>query len=364
MARPLTRRERLERAYTHQEMDQPGVYVRTSFPREDPTYDALKAYLARHSELKGHWGSNGVQEPYATETFTEPISATTERRVTVLHTPAGDLRWSLQANLDLREEVDDEPMIKSIQDARTYLSLPAPKMRGDASRFFQMRQELGDTGLPEVGLGLNPAGRVAWMCGSENFALFSATDRDVIHELCRREMEVLLARVRHVLAQGAGPYWGTLGQEYIVPPLHGPRDYQDFNVRYDKPVFDLIHEAGGRIHVHCHGRVKAVFQHFLEEGIDVLHPIEPPPMGDITAGQAKAMAGRRMTLEGNIQIADMYEKSPGDIRRHTESLIADAFADRQGLIVCPTASPYMRGKGMECFPRFKAMIDAVLEWRE
>ena len=46
------------------------------------------------------------------------------------------------------------------------------------------------------------------------------------------------------------------------------------------------------------------------------------------------------------------------------ALALTVFYDHKGLIVCPTASPYVRGMGGEAFPRFKAMIDAVLKWKE
>jgi hypothetical protein len=255
------------------------------------------------------------------------------------------------------------PLIKSVQDARTYLSLPLPKLGGDVAGYAALQQQTGDTGLVEVALGLNPAGMTAANCGSENFAMMSATDREVVHELCQREMEIMLARIKHLLSRGVGQYWSILGQEYVVPPLHGPRDFTDFNLRYDKPIFDLIHQAGGRVHVHCHGKIKSVMALFVEMGIDILHPFEPPPMGDITASEAKAIAGGAMTLEGNLEIADLYEKSPDYIRRWTGDLIRDAFADRQGLIVCASSSPYMPGKGLVCFPQFKAMIDTVTAWR-
>ena len=83
-------------------------------------------------------------------------------------------------------------------------------------------------------------------------------------------------------------------------------------------------------------------------------------MGDLTAAQAKALAGHKLTIEGNIQIAHMYEHTPAEVRAETEALIRDAFADHRGLIVSPTASPYIRGAGEECFPMYQAMIDAVL----
>jgi hypothetical protein len=175
-------------------------------------------------------------------------------------------------------------------------------------------------------------------------------------------MRVVMQRVKFLLGKGIGPFFSMSGEEYIVPPLHGPKDFRDFNTRYDKPIIDLVHEAGGRMHIHSHGSIKSVLADFVGMGVDVLHPFEPPPQGNILAREAKAIARGRMCLEGNIQIHRMYEASPPDIRGETEQLIADAFDDRQGLIVCPTASPYIRGAGEACFPKYKAMIDAVLEF--
>ena len=209
-------------------------------------------------------------------------------------------------------------------------------------------------------LGSNSGGTAAALFGSEAFAIMSITDRDILHTLCQRHMQILIAVLKHLLAAGAGPYFSLAGQEHICPPLHGPEDFDDFNVRYDKPIIDLIHDAGGRVHVHCHGSIKKVFGGFLVMGTDVLHPLEAPPMGDITPAEAKQMARGRLTLEGNIQIADMYESTPADIAGQTEVLIAAAFDDQRGLIVCPSASPYIRGLGEQCFGQYQAMVETVL----
>lgn len=67
-------------------------------------------------------------------------------------------------------------------------------------------------------------------------------------------------------------------------------------------------------------------------------------------------------MEGNIQINRLYEATPEEIREETEALIRDVFERGSNLIVCPTASPYIRGRGRESFPQYKAMIDAVIGW--
>lgn len=359
----MTSRERLRRCYCHEELDRPSVYSRTSFPKDDPSYDRLKAYLQQHAELKRPWSGRAFESAHAADKVMEPYSDDFDRQITILHTPAGDLRSTYLVSRKGQPGLHETFFIKSREDAEKYLSLPLSKVEGDVASFFTTDHEVGDRGIVDVGLGLNPAGWVAELCGSETFAMMTVTDRDVIHLLCEQQMKVILSALRFLLSRKVGPYFSMCGEEFVVPPLHGPKDFNDFNVKYDKPIINLIHDAGGRMHIHSHGSIKKVFQGFLDMGADVLHPFEAPPMGDITPAEAKSMARGRICLEGNIQIADMYEKSVANIREQTSALIATCFGDHQGLIVSPTASPYIRGQGETCFEQYKAMVDAVLEWK-
>jgi hypothetical protein len=358
----MTRRERRERCYFNREVDRPAVYSRTGFPADDATYDQLKAYLQAHTELKAGWSGARFDSALPVESSVEPHSQDFERRIEVLRTPKGELRRTSLVSLKGQPGLHETHFVKSREDAEKYLSLPLPKIEGDVSSFFAADAEIGDKSIVSVGIGMNPAGHVAELCGSENFALMSVTDRDVVHCLCERQAGILSQRVKFLVERKVGPFFSMLGEEYIVPPLHGPKDFYDFNVKYDRPIIDLIHEAGGRIHIHSHGSIKRVFRGFVDLGADVLHPFEPPPQGDILPHEAKELARDRMCLEGNIQIDRMYEATPDDVRRETELLIAAALDEQKGLIVSPTASPYIRGRGEDCLPRYKAMIDAVLNW--
>jgi hypothetical protein len=359
----MNSRERLRRCYAHEELDRPAVYSRTGFPGNDPSYDGLKALLAERADQKLAWRAGFLEAPPPAETRVEPYSADFERQVTVLHTPAGDLQGTELVSLKGQPGLAETCLLKSRADAEKYLSLPAPEIAGDVSGFFAAERQIGERGITDVKLGLNPAGFAAELFGSEEFAVMSVTERAALHALCARRMEALLRRAKFLLAAGVGPYFSMEGEEFLVPPLHGPEDFRDFNLRYDRPILDLVHEAGGRMHIHCHGSVKKVLPMFAEMGVDVLHPLEAPPMGDVTPAEARALTGGRVCLEGNLQIADMYERSPEQVRAQTEALLAAAFADRRNLIVSPTASPYIRGAGEQCLPRYQAMIDAALAWR-
>lgn len=358
---PLTSRERLRRCYNHQEQDRPGVYIRTYWPSNDPSYDPVKAYVKEHTDLKIPVDLQGLETAPRVTSHREPYSDDFAREIAIVHTPRGDVRASWLIGLRLLPGYCEEHFIKSVEDAEKWLSLPLPEPVGDANRFHAAEKEVGDRGIVDGCLGNCAGGFVADLFGSEAFAIFSITNRDLIHALCQRQQQIILNRVKRALSLGIGPYFSILGQEMIVPPLHGPADFADFCTHYDRPIYDLIHEAGGRIHVHCHSRIGQVFQSFVDSGVDVLHPFEAPPMGDITAKDAKRLARGRMCLEGNIQIADMYEQTTRQITEQTAALIADVFDDQRDLIVSPSASLYQQGKGAQCLEQVKAMVQTVLK---
>ncbi len=357
----MNSRERLERCYRQQEIDRPAVYTRTAYPLNDPTYDELKKFMQMYTDHKKAWTGWRIDYAYKLEKMVKPYSSDYQRVITTMTTPKGKLTSSLFSNLTGKPNMLETHYIKDYDDALKYLSLPdADIIPGNPSDFFEEIKNMGDKGIIEVHLGLNPAGFVADLMGSENFAIMSITDRDIIYELCKKRMHTLIRAVKKLVENGIGPYFSMLGEEYIVPPMHGEKDFYDFNVQYDKPIIDLIHNAGGYVHIHCHGSIKKVLQGFVDMGADVLHPFEAPPMGDITASEAKKIIRNKICMEGNIQISHMYESTPDEIREEVTNLIHDAFDDGKGLIVCPTASPYIFGEGEKCFQQYKALVETVV----
>ncbi len=355
----MTSRERLRRCFWHEELDRPGIYCRPGFPPDDPTYDRLKALLAEKSDQKLWFGTQGWIQEVKPAVEVRPHSADYELHIKTVQTPRGPLEQQVMVGINHLPSMEEQPLLKSREDLERYLSLPMPDIAGDAERFFKLERQIGERGIVDVSLGMNPGGFTAALCGSENMAQFSISDRDLLHALCQRRMDIQMALLNKLIEAGVGPYFSMLGEEYIAPPLHGKTDFDDFNLRYDQPLVERVHEAGGRMHIHCHGRIKSVLPSFVAMGVDVLHPFEAPPMGDITAAEAKAVIRGKVCMEGNIQIADMYDCSPQEIRRQTRQLIADVFDDRRGLILCASASPFIWQGGEKCYPQFEAMIDEV-----
>ncbi|HHV95602.1 MAG TPA: hypothetical protein GXX37_03865 [Clostridiaceae bacterium] len=129
--------------------------------------------------------------------------------------------------------------------------------------------------------------------------------------------------------------FGWVGPELLIPPLLSYKDFNEFCFEIDKPMMDMIHEAGGNIWIHCHGKVGRLIKRFADMGCDVLNPIEPPPMGDISLEDAFKEAEGRIALEGNIEIHEIMEASEERLLELIEDAVKTG-AKYGRFILCPS----------------------------
>jgi hypothetical protein len=245
------------------------------------------------------------------------------------------LREVYQKSTRRRPGYEREHPLKEPADIRRLLSLPYEPHPLDPAAFHETDRLTGDRGLPLFGVD-HAMYALQRLIGSENFALWSLSDGDLLLEA----MQVFAGRIRrHVQAAlDAGLrriVFGWVGPELCIPPLMPPAAFQRFVFDLDQPLIDLIHDAGGRVWVHCHGRVKGLIDSFCRMGVDVLNPIEPPPMGDLTMAEAFALAGGRMGLEGGIETHDFMTAPAACIRAQFREVLAAGSGRR--LILCPSS---------------------------
>ena len=63
--------------------------------------------------------------------------------------------------------------------------------------------------------------------------------------------------------------WGMQKGPFMSPEL-----FKEFYYPHFKEVFDLVHSYGKQVWLHCCGDVMLLAEHFIEAGVDVLHPIQ------------------------------------------------------------------------------------------
>lgn len=257
---------------------------------------------------------------------------------TTLHTPKGPLTSIHQVSKTGMPGLRRKFWVESEEDLEKFLSIPYMPPRPDVKGFFELERRIGDRGIVMVGLS-DPIAYVHDLLGSELLAIWSVERRDLVKMLVGIFAERLTDLVSYLLESGVRGVYGFSGEEYVAPPLHSPSDFREFVALPEKRIFDLIHSHGSLVHVHCHGRLRSVLDMFVEMGVDCLHPVEPPPLGDLTLREAKERLKGKVCVEGNVQIGDIYSEEPSKFEAKVRKVVSEG-AEGGGFILCPTASPH------------------------
>ena len=144
------------------------------------------------------------------------------------------------------------------------------------------------------------------------------------------------------------------GSEWVTPPMASPQTYDALVQEQERDLITYAHKQGDVIvHVHCHGHVRHALQRTIERGADYTEPVEPPPDGDITMAEAKALAAGRITLGGNIECRVLCNENPEAV----ETAVRAAFAGgKHRFVLRPTEGPSPRMSTQE-FRNWMKMVD-------
>ena len=326
----MSGRERLLRVFRRQETDRMPIWMwgvdpmfrSPARPSWEPLYDLVERY---DLEIMRSWSPRPKADSAAPPAVDRRQAASLdmwEDRHT-LKTPAGDLTMIRWVPKDGSPGYRVKDYIKTVEDAEKWLSIPheivSPDVETDS--YFELLAQTGERTILKVGVG-EAMYSVQSRMGSETFALFLAEERELLHEMIGRAHEQVANLVKYYLSRDVGDYFGWVGPELCIPPLASPQDFRDFVTRYDKPIIDLIHDAGKVVWVHCHGDMKPVLTDFVEMGVDCLNPIEPPPVGGLTLAEAKERIGGRMTLDGGVQNGWFDTMEPDELEAAVEEVVA------------------------------------------
>ncbi len=343
----MTKRERLLRIFQGKSPDRPAVKLWGIRPGQkllSPAYEPVHQLGMELTDLVPVVGAPfnlafGTAGEKATETFTlSGKSDEWEDVVTRMHTPEGTLESIYISSTVKKPGYQREHLLKEPGDIDRLLSVPYEPYDFSADDFLSMEKEIGDRGLTIFGIDHAMYG-LQRLIGSENFAIWSTDCRDKLLEAMEEFARRIRAHVDTALDAGVGPVFGWVGPELCIPPLMSVRDFDGFVDRFDRPLIERIHDRGGYVWVHCHGRMGPVLERFVDMGVDVLNPIEPPPMGDVTLQEAFERVGNRMGLEGNIEEHDMLTASEEELRNLVREAI-EVGSNGKRFILCPS-SGYM-----------------------
>lgn len=342
----MTRRERLTAIFEGRIPDRPAVKIWGASPTGKlihPAFTPVRDLAVAKTDLFFDAGSAfniyaGINAQKLCEVHDAPTdSPAWVDQITTWHTPEGDLREVFLRSTCKKPGYHKAYLLKEPGDLKKLLSLPYAPHPFSPAGYLQTERAAGDTGITMFSFD-HPMYATQRLIGSENFALWSLEAGDLLLETMRTFADRVRAHAQAALDAGIHGIFGWVGPELCIPPLMSPAAFDDYVFTLDKPLIDMIHDAGGRVWVHCHGKMRPVLKRFADMGVDVLNPIEPPPMGDMTIAQAFEVVGGRMGLEGGIETHDFMMGSKAKLRA---MIRANLDAGRNRRFILGPSSGYM-----------------------
>ncbi len=346
MSSALTSRERLMRIFRGEETDRPALKLwgagkyREGDRLMHSDYAPVAARASEITDLFGgsgsafdiYYGKNGAGMVLS-ETRETGRGTWRDNHITY-RTPKGDLhaihRWSTAGEPGYVLE----NAVKDADDLKKLLSIPYEPFEFKDNH-AAAEAHMGDRGVVCFGLD-HAAYAVHRMTGSETLAFLSIEERDLLDEVIATFADRIYRHTENAVMAGIRAPFAWVGPELYIPPLMSPKDFDDFVLKYDRPLCSLIHNGGGYVWVHCHGKTGCLLDRYIDMGVDVLNPLEPPKNGDVILRDTVKKYGSRIGLEGNIEIQDILLAEKDRLRFLIDECV-EAGRESGRFILCPSA---------------------------
>ena len=254
-----------------------------------------------------------------------------------------------------------EHLLKNSGDVKQYLQLPDEifEERMDINHIDEQEKMLGDKGIILVDTE-DPICAVAALFSMEDFTVFAFTEQELCHKLLEKHARYIHKRTEAVARDFPGRLWRIYGPEYATEPFLPVKFFEEYVVRYTRPMVKKIKEYGGYVRIHSHGSVRDILDHIVKMGADATDPLEPSPHGNADLRMIREKYGKNLVLFGNIEIADIENLPSDKFREVVRKTIADGtFGEGRGFVLMPTASPYGRTISERTFRNYEIMIEEV-----
>jgi hypothetical protein len=251
-----------------------------------------------------------------------------------------------------------EHLLKGPEDLEAYLQIPDEAMgcEVDTSNVLAAEQEVGDRGIVMIDTG-DPICAAAPLMSMEDFTVLAMTEGRQFHRLLGKVAPAIWDRTERIAAALPGRLWRICGPEYATEPYLPPRLFDEYVVRYTRPMIESIHRHGGFARVHCHGRLKAVLPFIAAMGADATDPVEPPPLGDVELADVRRQYGHQLVLFGNLELRDIETLPPAEFEQVVARSLRDGTAGAgRGFVLMPSACPCGRHVTPRAVANYQTMV--------
>jgi uroporphyrinogen-III decarboxylase len=337
-----------------------------------PSYRSLMDFIRSHTDCITNWNPRKATDRYTCEErflcSDFPVEMEThkekagefERTITICHTPQGDLQSVTQSTPDVYTTWRVEHWCKNLADVDKALSVPFQPANYDASDLSRVQTELGDNGLVMASIG-DPAYLAADLMSFQEYLMWASTETQHFARTVDILAERVMENLRRQLDCCVVDLYRIVGPEYFTPPYLPPSMFQRFIVPHVTEMTRLIHSRGGKVRLHCHGRIGRVLDLILETGCDGIDPCEPPPDGDIPLDEVKRRCRQKgVSVWGNVELKLLENGTPAEVRAEVHKVMAQA-REGGGFVLMPTAAPINLPLSPATEQNYRILIETGLE---
>ena len=184
---------------------------------------------------------------------------------------------------------------------------------------------MGDSGIVGGSVGLPGLGK-------EPETVFDYYDHpNEFRKKVDRQEELLLERANQVIDMN--PDFLLVGVSGYIT-LNGPRIARELGLNTLRKVTALAKKRGVPTHLHCCGYERALVEMAANESdLDLINPLEPPPMGDCDLAEVKRTFGKKLALMGNLHTTKVMLHGTPEAVRDAAKWCIDVAAEGGGFIL-------------------------------
>ncbi len=177
---------------------------------------------------------------------------------------------------------------------------------------------------------------VGWLIGQENFLVWMHTKPDVVHAIIRHIVDYEVEATRRFLEACNGMLdiayfgndFGTQRGLFVSPQM-----WHDFIRKPLKRYFDVAHSYGCKVMKHSCGSIRDIIPALVEDGVDILDPIQVAAAGMGLAGLVRDF-GASLCFHGGVDTQRTLPfGSVEDVRAEVRAY-RHMTSERGGYILC------------------------------
>jgi hypothetical protein len=255
----------------------------------------------------------------------------------------------------------EEHFIKNIDDLRTILMLPFEEFSAvpDYDSVLKAEEALGDSGIVMIDTP-DPICLAAALFSMDEYTITALSEPELFHTLLERFAFLLYNYTSAVSKKLPNRLWRIYGPEYASEPFLPPKLFNEYVVKYDKLMIDIIHSSGGYARLHSHGNLKNILDMIAGMGADAIDPIEPPPQGDVYLKYVREKYGKDLVLFGNLEITDIENLQLEEFSNVVKASIDEGTkGNGRGFVLLPSSCPYGRFLSPMTLRNYEKIIEII-----